>query len=59
MTGPEFADPKIEQDQVPKNTVEKFGGKGAIGRAQLSRSQAFAENRVRKCSSTTPLFQRG
>ena len=32
MTGPEFGDPKIEQDQVPEHTVEKFGGKGAIGR---------------------------
>ena len=59
MTGPEFADPKIEQDQVPENTVEKFGGKGAIGGVQLSGSQALPENRVRKFSSTTPLFQRG
>jgi hypothetical protein len=33
MTGPELADPKIEQDQVPQNTVEKFGDKGAIGSA--------------------------
>ena len=33
MTGPEFVNPKIEQDQAPENSVEKFGGKGAIGRA--------------------------
>jgi hypothetical protein len=59
MTGPEFADPEIEQDQVAQNAVEKLRGKGTIGCAQFNVSQTLVEDRVRKFPATAPLFQGG
>lgn len=59
MTGPEFADPEIEQDKVAENAVEKLRSKGTIGCAQLNGSQTLVQDRVREFSSTVPLFQRG
>src|SRR2546423_2098311 len=59
MTGAEFADPKIDQDEVAQNAVEKFGGKPSICRGQIAAAQKFAENRVGEPVAVAPLFQGG
>ena len=42
MTGAEVAQTKVEQRNVTKNAVEKFGGKGAIRRVKPAGPQALA-----------------
>src|SRR4051812_22160758 len=59
MAGSKVADPKIEQSQVAKHTVEKFGDKRAIGRGELGSSENLAQDRIGKFSSASPLLQSG
>ena len=59
MTGAELAQPKVEQRNVTKNAVEKFGGKGAIRRVKPAGPQALAEDCVGEFSARAPLFQGG
>ena len=59
MTGTKLTNPKVEQSQVAQNAIEKFRGKGAIGRREIVGSQTFAQDRVGKSSPAAPLFQGG
>ena len=59
MTGAELAQPKVEQRNVTKNAVEKFGGKSAIRRVKPAGAQALAQDCVGEFSARAPLFQGG
>ena len=59
MAGPKPADPKIEQCQVAKDAVKKFGGKGAIRRRELAGSQTVGQDRIGKFPPAAPLFKSG
>jgi hypothetical protein len=57
MTGPKFADPEIEQNQVAQNAVEKFRGKSAIRPIESAGSQALAENGISEPVAVAPFFK--
>lgn len=57
MSGPKLTDPEIEQRQVTQDAVEKFRGKGAIGRRKIDGSQARGKNGVREFPSVAPFLQ--
>src|SRR5687767_5763103 len=59
MPGTERVDPKIEQGQVAKDSVKKFGDEGAISRREIARPQKPRENGVGKLLARPPLSKRG
>ena len=57
MPGSQRLGPEVEKRQVAQDAVEKLGGKTAINRRKIARSQELPENRVGELFDSAPFLQ--